>query len=690
MANCKEFQPAFVKGHRPVPNSSANTNPNPSPTLLKKVCYVPAIVAMLTFIGIAAWAYAYEVQISIPLEGFSPVEWLQHLIHPENFQHNFPSGVETYSTSIFMYIYPLAYHLLGVPPETLINWVILLELICYGTAICFLARTLFPDMPWPMVLTLIPLTVASTARDMNLARFGQPFFVGQFYNIADSLRLIGIAWLFNSRPVKSAISMGLSYMTHPALGLMGIIFAASSRLPQVRQIWSKKYLAASIVLLLLIGAWTAFILFSGALEISGTFPDTLWFQYTVLFSKHWYPFQMGFFTILHQERFLPFLCFLMVLFALYPAIQQAQTLEGQCKDKQVVSGMLTMGLLVIAGWIFSYWQISPTLTKLSLHRASDLIITLGWLYVVYGIWLILKQPTSTFRDIARQVLACLILFSPFFFRPAFVWLFASIFSFQEATRQLASNKKSIASWLSLSMQGITLLLAWYWQHKHFLQPWQEAAYTGWPYFWPILLTAVLAVGLLHLGHRFTKQPVLAQSLSLLLITVLLGCYWLNLGVRSAKSAKATSDQYRDAQVWASRHTQKDALFMVDPTIYYGWRDFSQRSSFGNLREWLYHWAYSSNYTLYQEGAKRFSEFQIDPAPYLNSRKPLQASNELSDRVQARFYDWDDAHRQQVATRYGIQYFVLKTKNIRRASQQHVVFKNDSYTILEYPNHGHAN
>ena len=66
------------------------------------------------------------------------------------------------------------------------------------------------------------------------------------------------------------------------------------------------------------------------------------------------------------------------------------------------------------------------------------------------------------------------------------------------------------------------------------------------------------------------------------------------------------------QLWAKNNTANDALFMPDPTHYYGWRDFSERSSFGNLRDWGYSsFAYNSDYEIYLEGKKRLAEFGFD-------------------------------------------------------------------------------
>ena len=76
--------------------------------------------------------------------------------------------------------------------------------------------------------------------------------------------------------------------------------------------------------------------------------------------------------------------------------------------------------------------------------------------------------------------------------------------------------------------------------------------------------------------------------------------------------------------------------MVDPAIYYGWREFSQRSSFGNLREWTYNWANSNDYATYQEGMKRFGEFGVALEPYLHFSPPIRGFDALSGEVEKRY------------------------------------------------------
>ncbi len=167
-------------------------------------------------------------------------------------------------------------------------------------------------------------------------------------------------------------------------------------------------------------------------------------------------------------------------------------------------------------------------------------------------------------------------------------------------------------------------------------------------------------------------------------------------------------EQKAAQEWARQNTPKDALFFVDPTLYYGWRDYSRRPSFGNLREWLYlAWAYNSDYALCQEGMRRFGEFGFSFQDCFGYDTPSEGLHALSLRLRQRVYrpldsalDADayrlalaraDADRLALARRYGIAYFVFRTRTEcgRPATRLPVAYENGHFLILRAEAQGGA-
>jgi len=121
--------------------------------------------------------------------------------------------------------------------------------------------------------------------------------------------------------------------------------------------------------------------------------------------------------------------------------------------------------------------------------------------------------------------------------------------------------------------------------------------------------------------------------------------------------------------------------MVDPTIYYGWRDFSQRASFGNLREWIHtSWAYSHSFENYQEGMRRFEEFSIDLNRYIAMRPISNSFSKLHSAVREKYYVFDHDFFLTLAKKYGINYFLFNKEYNRSILNMPIVFENRHFMI----------
>jgi hypothetical protein len=158
--------------------------------------------------------------------------------------------------------------------------------------------------------------------------------------------------------------------------------------------------------------------------------------------------------------------------------------------------------------------------------------------------------------------------------------------------------------------------------------------------------------------------------------------WLSQQLLAPATAALYSD-YKAAQLWARANSDRDALFMVDPGIYYGWRDYSRRSSFGNLREWLHmSWVYTADADAFREGLRRFGEFGIDLKPYLDQRpSATRGTAALTVAVRKRYNEADDGWRRGIAGRYGIDYFVILKSEWKSGSDLPVAYENRSFLIL---------
>jgi hypothetical protein len=154
-------------------------------------------------------------------------------------------------------------------------------------------------------------------------------------------------------------------------------------------------------------------------------------------------------------------------------------------------------------------------------------------------------------------------------------------------------------------------------------------------------------------------------------------------VNHGVSEKPVGVAYLNAQLWAKENTVPAALFMVDPTIYYGWRDFSQRSSFGNLREWLHtSWLYDSKKGNYEEGLRRTSEFGITASDYVHEAPPLNGFSKIHKDIGDRFYSYDADWFRQISKKYLIDYVVMKKENIKDRLPLPVAYENNFFVIYK--------
>lgn len=638
------------------------------------------LYAMLGVVaGAVWWTWSYQIDLWYAMRGFSPIAWVYKLLHPSDFARDFPGGTDNYGRSAFMHVYPMA-NSLGISPEALIPVIIALEIVLFGWAMWALCRELLPDAPPVVAVLVVVLSIATPVRDMNLAYFPQPYFNGQYYNVADALRIFGIVMVLRGRPLSAAGLLACSFATHPTMGLMGLACAAAMQLVRPREMLKARYLSAAALFVLIAGGWLL-LQFRSATVSGGLIPVQDWFGLTRAFSSHWYPVENILLTAGGpyggQWILLPFFSFLLMLAYYWPRPDT----RNEVTDKALV-GVLAMLGLSIVGLVISVVVPVPILIKLALQRSNDLVIAIGLGYVVAGLW----------RDIhADQWWRCAVA--------------ATVLVSLSNGRPVPFIGSTIVPGFPLlwSMVLPIVLMSPSWLRVLRRQPASAAD-------WAVAVLAVLgsALGLIYLfsGMATGVKPLVGGGRALLLYggLLLLGAVFARwdrkrllqgfavagvvaialFGLKARADQKddaGTAGSYLQAQLWARDHTPRNALFMPVPTIYYGWRDYSRRSSFGNMREWLHtSWIYDSNVERYQEGMRRFNEFNIDIRPYLHLTPPVAAQDSLTKAVKERYYNASDEWRLGLAKRYGIDYFVFLRRDIVQPSRLPVVYENAHFVI----------
>jgi hypothetical protein len=531
-----------------------------------------------------------------------------------------------------------------------------------------LVRTLRPRASPMVAVLVVALAIASRARDMDFAAFRQPCFWASFYNVADALRLLAIVLVLRGRPVLGAALLAGSFASHPAMGLMGGLFIAASFAARPRELLQRRLLAGALLFLLAAGLWAVLVLGVGTAS-GAEFPPRLWFGLTRLFSHHWHPIAEGMLTTKHEAAFLPFLSFLVLLgYFLGRAAPLGEL------DRKAAAGMGGMLAVTALGLVLTLVPVTPALTKLALHRANDLVLTVGLVYVVAGLW-----DECAARPAWRPLVAAVALASPFFSRPGFPLLASVLLA---APACLGRRGTPGRLWALAPVAASGAIMAFY-IATGTAGRFDEPAYTGlsWLATAPVLIGAslFLLALLTRAGAGRLARPLLVAALAGAAV------HW-QAASRLSPDVRAWSLAYKNAQLWARDHTARDALFLVDPGIFlpttgYGWRDYSRRSSFGSPREWLYlSWHYTSDYRLCQEGLRRLGEFHVDLSQYLGQSPPPVAAAALIAEVQRQYHSASEDWLLGLARRHRIGYFVSKRPCPAGASRLPVVYENEFFLI----------
>ncbi|MBK8961228.1 MAG: hypothetical protein IPM80_23075 [Proteobacteria bacterium] len=591
--------------------------------------------------------------------GYSPIGWTYVHEHPADFAKNLPNGTEGYERSAVMWVYLLAYRHLGIEPDALVYAVIALEII--GLAWCYvrLSQNLLDDAPLSLAVAIAMLAIASSLRNVSLSRFGTPFFEGQFYTFAEIARNMALIACLRGRWGKSAAWLSVATVSHVILGAIGAMCVAAVAAMRWRPGERLRIARAALGFMVVSAAWMLGFHQPGAL-FSDPVPDEVWYAWTRLFNFHWYPMLNGVFLETHDRYLVPFITLLAAgaLTWLHPATRPRRW-RGEIGAVMAVLGVMTL-LAVVA----SEQRWSTTLIKLALHRGADMMLSIAVIYAVAGWW-----HAMTSLPLWRALPATCLLFAP-------TWGPGAP-SAQLALHGWLNRARSDAwrRWSGRWVAAVPVLVSLGYVLSGHGAAWTSSGYTGVK---PLLKEpqwgVPLAIALLLL---WVARRRVDQRACVLVVTLALGCLaWVKHDIPGSGAAADGAD-YLDAQRWAREHTPATALFFVDPTIYYGWSDYSRRSSFGNVRDWAHNWAYNSRRDWWQRGVERLALLGLSVDDYLGIK---QGAARLGRDAQARFYQADDEWRRMLARDWGVDYFVMR-RTPANHSELPVVYQNKKFMVL---------
>ena len=619
---------------------------------------------LVTFIAAACLVYwrVLDNDLAGALNGYSPTTLMGDFWFKPQFAANYPGGEDELFKSFILQAYPVA-GALGISRSVMFTVMTALEVLVPAAGAAFATLRLNPlATPARAVITGL-MICAGVLVSANLARWGHPYY-GSVYNYAYGAGLAGAALMLTTQPILGAALLGLTVAIHPLLGGLFGIFAGAGVLVAITRYRWRDLILAALVGIGIGGGWLLWTL-RGAAVGGGTIPATDFIAITKVMGYHWYPITQGIFGRIAYERFAPFLSFMILIAIYFGRERRALTLL----ERQIFAGMAALAMTTCIGIVAAEYSGIPFLVKLALHRASAVLLLVGGLFVAPGL----------LRDLAegpwwRAILAAVVL----------AFCFFSPFGVPVTLALILGGAVLVEQFLARRVRGalVTVLLLVAVAAIYLLTSGNAALtdglYTG--------LTTLMSPPTLIAIATLAAARFIVPRLSIPVAIAVLAMLW------APTLAQFGNDQQRDkaraylaVQNWARQNTPVNALFMPDPGVAYGWREFSERPSFGSVREWLYAgWLYNSQRAVFDDGLERveFLGYPIEKILAQDSIQPDYAKSTLPVDLQNFYYaqsvDWFKVASQ----RFGIDYFVFDQSHAQDVPGMTVVYANAYYSVRQ--------
>ena len=617
--------------------------------------------------GIVAVVYyrSLDYDLAGALYGWSPTSLIRDFWFTPSFQSvDYPGGETEAFKSLALQGFPLLSSL-GIGAKAVLAIMTAIEALslAIGGAVATILLNRHANLSSALITGL--LLLGSTIASPNLVRWGHPYY-GSAYNYAYGFGLAGVALLLTRAPKLGAALLGISIAIHPILGVLFCIFAMFGILSDPQHFSVRSLPRAAALFLLFSLPWLAWSMRDASLS-GAAIPADAYVAITRMMSYHWFPISGGVFGRIAYERFVPFLSFLLLctiyLFHDYRSITSL--------ERRVAAGMLGGLAVTFLGVLASEYSNTPLFVKLALGRESSVLLLVGTLFVVPGLVSDVMKAS-----LSRAVPVAALLVAAFRFpygvpaAPA-LWL-GIVVVFDDVVRGNRSVRTVSVAGMVLIVLGV---LVWLMMAGHLLGL-QDSRYTGLSY---ILNVTSLALAALLIVGRFIGSG-LAIPVALAAATVL----WAPaLSPIQDDLTRDRAKAYLEVELWAKGHTQPGTLFAPDPAHAYGWREYSERPSFGSVREWLYAgWAYNSRADIFREGLARFAfiGMNLDEATERERMEPDYGKSALLIDVQNKYYNLPARWFWEASRRYHIQYFVLDKSLAGNIEGLTTVYENQFYSV----------
>ncbi|PLX30236.1 MAG: hypothetical protein C0582_01630 [Alphaproteobacteria bacterium] len=638
---------------------------------------------MVVSYAILAHSYFGQVDLVNALRGFSALEVLAQYQFPENFERNYPGGAGLFTQkSLITMLYIPLFKITGLSGQTLQYIMIGLEVISVTVASLYLMFILMKaaqvsKVVWPVGIIGISIVInLSFVIRPDLANFSFPYYHGQFYGFGDAVRLAAIAFFMQKRWPLMALWLSVGFAIHPIKTIMAMIFMAGGIIVDYRKSLSLASMFWGAVSLTAIAAWSYWILGLGQTGSHSLVPLELFSAYTRIFQMHWYPIDMGYLGSNYHASLVPFLGLISVMFL---ALAQSELPKDWVM--RIIAGFVILAIVTVGGIWVSYDLTSITLLKVCLIRASTLMTLLAPFLILVGI--LVQWDKGSWHWVAFYIVFLMFGFVK-------VELMSPVFFVLGVTYWIWEKRSS--HWPIITLAGLVLLV------QLILLVQNPGAENPFKIFISLrgliggtLIATVASILItihrwptwLRLGLSVDRSRYIGVICIFIMGALQWGYFEKSLSVNYVYKAK----NYKEAQIWAKNNTNETDLFMVDPCISYGWRDFSHRSSIGTPREWyMTGWLYLGEKRLFDLGLEIGETFGLNLQPYLPKKgeKPEINTHDVCCMATDLYYNPTMTSIRNISQRYNVDYFVFDKQKLNTVSDWpniKPVFENDHFLVV---------
>jgi len=619
-------------------------------------------------------------------KGFGPSDYVNQKLFPQNFERDFLGTLMAghYDRSIVMKSYYWVWKLFKIPPENFTFAFMLAQSSVFIFSLAKLLEVLY-DNKQAILLIILPVLLTQPIAGVDLARFGTglgsfldfPLYYGWAYAFA----FLAIKFSFQHRYLSMFASLAAVTVCHITMGLLTSVFVGAWYLVNLKLIFKDRFFFSGVVLLLLVAIWHTIQNITVSLSTLSTEQMNVddWVKMTRIFCYHWYPITMKIFTRLNEH---------ILLFGLAVGLFVMTFRHHDwsiSKNSKILYGMVSIIPLVFISIVSSDVFPIPLVIKIAPHRSSSYLTFFAIIfYLVYISRIIFSSTIDTKRILAWAVVMLLLYFDaggalkglPLTFLGKIVLLFLTEVLF--ILHDKYSKTEKVLS-LKNNFLFVTVLALFFYFNQAGVSNVtvaKVAEYFVFPF-------AMLGCALIYFSNNQYRK---------LFFAILVLGVWGRVGYSIVEKAHKKVDielatSYMDAQLWAKANTPFNALFVVDPSHAYAWRDFSARSSYGTFRDWGFvGLAYDANLARYVEGKRRSLLFgvnidAISQEEINNSIGPM--FGKYKKIIRSVYYSMTASDLKEFARQEGVDFFVFNKKYQRKdiVGNLHPVYSNKHYMIV---------